>query len=102
MIPSESRIPSAVDPEFVRHDSYARHRLVQSRALRSDSRNPECSSPRDADGEIYTLQSFGSANDAKVCGQDRLRFFATNERDSRRIILLTSVVSEWESPHLSP
>jgi hypothetical protein len=98
----ESGMPSAFDPEFVRHDSNARHRPIRSRALRSDSRNPECSSPTDADGEICSLQSFGSANAAKVCAQDRLLSFATNERDSRRIILLTSTVSESPSPQSSP
>ena len=85
--------PSALDREFAQNDSYARHRPIRSRALRSGSRNPECSSPADADGEIYSLQSFGSANGPKVRPQDRLLSFATNERDSRRIILLASAVS---------
>ena len=50
------------------------------------------------DGEICGLQSCGSANAAKECAQDQLPSFATNERDSRRIILLTSAVFERESP----
>ena len=45
-----------LDREFVRHNNYARHRPIRSRALRSDSRNPGCSSPPDADGEICSLQ----------------------------------------------
>ena len=56
---------SELDPQFVRHDSYARHRPIRSRALRSDSKNSECSSPTDANGEICSLQSCGSANAAK-------------------------------------
>jgi len=97
-------IPTALDREFAQNDNYAPHRPIRSRPLRSDSRNPECSNPTDADGEICSLQSFGSANDAKVYAQDRLLSFATNERDSRRIILLTSAVSESGAiaPHLSP
>ena len=91
-------IPTALDREFARHDSYARHRPIQLRALWSDRRNPVCSSPTDADGEICSLQRFGSANAAIACAQDQLPSFATNERDSRPIILLTSAVFERESP----
>jgi hypothetical protein len=47
----------------------------------------------DADGEIYNLQNFGSANAAKECAQYRLPCFATNERDSQEIILPISAVS---------
>ena len=75
---------------------------VRSRALRSDSTNPGCNNPTDADGEICSLQSCGSANGAKVRAQDRLLFFATNERDSRRIILPSGAVSKRDPPHLSP
>ena len=94
----EPGMPSGLDREFAQNDNYARHRPIRSRALRSDSRNPECSSPTDAGGEICNLQSCGSANDAKECAPDRLLSFATNERDSRRIILLTSAVFERQSP----
>jgi hypothetical protein len=47
----------------------------------------------DADGEICSLQNFGSASAAKECAQRQLPSFATNERDSQEIILLTSAVS---------
>jgi hypothetical protein len=59
----------------------------------------------DADGEIYSLQNFGSLNGAKVCAQYRLPSFATNERDSQETILFTRAISEREptpTPHLSP
>ncbi len=86
-------IPTALDREFVRHDSYARNRLVRSRALRPDNRNPGCSSLMDAGGEICNLQNFGSTKAAKVCAQCRLPSFAKNKRDSQEIILLISTVS---------
>jgi hypothetical protein len=58
----------------------------------------------DADGEICSLQNFGSSNAAKECAQSRLPFLATNEPDSRRIILVISVTSEKQdyTPHLNP
>jgi len=57
----------------------------------------------DADGEICSLQSFGSADAAKVYAQYRLPSFVTSERDSQGIILLTSAVFERESTnHPSP
>jgi len=51
----------------------------------------------DADGEICSLQSFGSADAAKVYAQYRLPSFVTSERDSQGIILLTTAVFERES-----
>jgi hypothetical protein len=40
----------------------------------------------------------------KECAQSRLPFLATNEPDSRRIILVISVTSEKQdyTPHLNP
>ena len=73
--------------------------------MRSDNRNPGCSSPTGADGEICSLQNFGSANAAKGCAQCQLSSFATNERDSRRIILVTIGIFEkqdYPSPQSSP
>jgi hypothetical protein len=57
----------------------------------------------DADSES-SLQNFGSANAAKECAQCRLPSFATNEPDSRRIILVISITSERQdyTPHLNP
>ena len=86
--------PSALDREFAQNDSYARHRPIRSRALRSGNRNPGCSSPTNADGEICSPQNFGSANAAKECAHCQLPSFATNERDSRRIILVTNAIFE--------
>ncbi len=102
--PCEPEIPSAFGREFVRHNSYARHRPIRSRALRSNNRNPRCSNPMDADGEICSLQNFGSANAAKECAQCRLPSCVTNEHDSRRIILVTNAIFEKQdfTPHLSP
>src|ERR1700730_10796774 len=94
MMPCETEIPTAFDREFVRHDSYARHRPIRSQPLLSDNRNPGCSSPTDADGEICSLQNFGSANAAKECAQCQLPSFVTSERDSLRIILVLDAVSE--------
>jgi hypothetical protein len=48
----------------------------------------------DADVEICSLPNFGSANAAKERAPDRLPSFATNERDSRRIILVTNAIFE--------
>ena len=71
-----------------------------------DNRNPGCSSPTGADGEICSLQNFGSANAAKECARCRLPSFAANEPDSQRIILVTNAISEKQhytpSPRSSP
>jgi hypothetical protein len=99
--PSEPEIPTSLYREFVRCDSYARLRPIRSRALRLDNRNPECSSPTGADGEICSPQNFGSANVAKECAQCRLLAFVANARDSRRNILVTNVISK-SSIGLSP
>jgi hypothetical protein len=91
---ARQEILTAFDRELVRRDSYARHRPIRSQALLSNNRNPGCSGPTDADGEICSPQNFGSANAAKECARYRLPSFATNERDSRRIILATHAVFE--------
>ena len=88
----EPEILTAFGREFVRRDSYAHCHPIRSRALRSDNRNPGCSSPMDADGEVCSLQNFGSANDASKCAQCRLLSCVTNEHDSRRIILVADVI----------
>ncbi len=58
----------------------------------------------DADGEICSLQNFGSANAAKEYAQCRLVSCVTDERDSRRIILVTTAIFERQdcTPHLNP
>jgi hypothetical protein len=94
----EPGMPSGLDREFAQNDNYARHRPIRSRALRSDSRNPEYSSPTDADGKFVTCKVAVPQMTPKNAAQDRLLAFATNERDSRRIILLTSAVFERQSP----
>ena len=48
----------------------------------------------DADGEICSLQNFGSAGGAKECAQYRLSSFVTSARDSPGIILVTDAISE--------
>jgi hypothetical protein len=48
----------------------------------------------DADGEICSLQNFGSASGAKEFAQYRLPSFVTSARDSLRIILITEAISE--------
>jgi hypothetical protein len=48
----------------------------------------------DADGEICSLQNFGSASVAKECAQCQLPFFAINEHGSRKIILDTTAIFE--------
>src|SRR5207253_4046185 len=97
-------IPTTLDRQLVRHDSYARHHLVQLQALRSDNRNPGCNSLMDADGEIYNLQNLGSSNAAKECVQYWLASFATNERDSRKIIFSSQCYfrkARLQTPHLN-
>jgi hypothetical protein len=56
----------------------------------------------DADGEICSLQSFGSASAAKECAQCRLPSFVTSERDSQGIMLVTNAISENGFNHPSP
>jgi hypothetical protein len=55
-------------------------RPIRSRALQPGNRNPVCNSLMDADGEICSLQNFGSASGAKERAQSRLPSCATNER----------------------
>ena len=64
----------------------------------------DVNSRMDADGEICSLQNFGSSNAAKECAQCRLPSFSTNEPDSRRVILVIIVTSEKQdyTPHLNP
>jgi hypothetical protein len=79
----ERAIPTGFDPEFGPHDSYARHRPIQSRVSRPDNKNRVCHSPMGAGGEICSLQSSGFANAAKECAQLRLPSSVASERRSR-------------------
>ena len=94
MIPCEPGIPTAFDREFVRCDSYARHRPIRSRASQPGNKNQVRNSPKDAVGETCSLQNFGCANAAKECAPVQLPSSATVERGSRRIMLMTHATSE--------
>ncbi len=99
--------PIVFDREFDPSDSYARHRLIQSRALPPDNRSPVCNGRTDADGEICGRRNFGCASGAKGFAQYPLPSFARIERDSRKLIVITKAISEkvglrCPSPQSSP
>ena len=82
----EPGIPIAFDREFGLSGSYVHRRPIRSPVLRSDNRNPRRNRRRDVDGEICSLQNFGSVNAAKESVRAESPSFAAIERDPQRFV----------------
>ena len=89
-LPDELGIPTAFDLEFVRHDTYVRHRPIRWPSLRPDNRNQRCNDRTDAGDEICSLQNFGFANVAKGCVQGWLPSSVASERGLQKAFLIVN------------